>query len=319
MTDKDLKSIVEAAIFACDEPITVERLLSLFSETERPEKAELKALLENLAEDYQARGIELQRIASGYRFQAKADFAPWLQKLWEKRPPRYSRAILETLALIAYKQPITRGEIESVRGVAVSSQIVKTLLDREWVKVIGHKEVPGRPALLATTKSFLDYFNLTGLSDLPPLPEVADLDTAGAQLGEQLALSAEKTAQDFVGPLPLSIIDEPNFAETHGKEDIDIAALAEQVLESTTQKPSSETAVESIATTLEPPNHSDEQEDSIEQQDNSLEGNTLFEENPLNSSKNESEPIASESSEPKQAVEFEQGTVVETSREETLV
>lgn len=312
MSEMDRKSIIEAAIFACDEPITVERLLSLFSETERLEKAELQALLESLAEDYQGRGIELQRIASGYRFQAKADFAPWLQRLWEKKPPRYSRAILETLALIAYKQPITRGEIESVRGVAVSSQIVKTLLDREWVKVIGHKEVPGRPALLATTTSFLDYFNLSGLSDLPPLPEVVDLDTAGAQLGEQLALSAEKTAQDFVGPLPPSIIDEPNFADTHGKEDIDIAALAEQVLESTVKKPLAETTVEPIATTLEDSNHS-------AQPDDSLKVSAVVEDEQLDPSRNQSEPSLSETSDQTQTVDLERDTVVEKSREEMLV
>ena len=159
MTTSTIKSIVEAAIFAADEPLTVANLLELFPEAERPDKATLVSSLEALQDDYQERGVELVSVASGYRFQARSQYSEWLKRLWQQRTPRYSRALLETLALIAYKQPLTRGEIEQVRGVAVSSHIVKTLIDRNWVKVVGQRDVPGKPALLATTKVFLDYFN----------------------------------------------------------------------------------------------------------------------------------------------------------------
>ena len=183
MEKSTIKSILEAAIFAASDPLTIDKLLSLFPESAKPSKALIHESLEALQQDYESRGVELVKVASGYRFQAKSCFSEWLQRLWQQRPPKYSRALFETLALIAYKQPLTRGEIEEVRGVAVSSHIVKTLIDREWVKVVGHREVPGKPALLATTKQFLDYFNLSSLSSLPPLEELMDLDEVGKQLG----------------------------------------------------------------------------------------------------------------------------------------
>lgn len=183
MEKSTIKSILEAAIFAASDPLTIDKLLSLFPENAKPSKALIHESLEALQQDYESRGVELVKVASGYRFQAKSCFSEWLQRLWQQRPPKYSRALFETLALIAYKQPLTRGEIEEVRGVAVSSHIVKTLIDREWVKVVGHREVPGKPALLATTKQFLDYFNLSSLSSLPPLEELMDLDEVGKQLG----------------------------------------------------------------------------------------------------------------------------------------
>lgn len=189
MNEVNRKYILEAALFASSEPLTLERLQQLFKEQDRPSPAEIKNLLSELSEDYEKRGVELCEVASGYRFQVKSNFAPWLQRLWEKKPPRYSRALLETLALVAYRQPISRGEIEEIRGVTVSSDIMKKLLDREWIKVEGYRDVPGKPALYVTTKAFLDYFNLKKITDLPPLEEVVDLEEKGAQLAEQLALS----------------------------------------------------------------------------------------------------------------------------------
>jgi len=182
------KRIIEAAIFAAGEPLPIERITQLFSEDEVLSTKALRELLNELKEDYAERGVNLHEVSSGFRFQSKVGYAPWLARLWEKKPPRYSRALLETLALVAYQQPITRGEIEDVRGVAVSSNIVKTLLEREWVKIVGYKEVPGKPALLATTKHFLDYFGLKSLGDLPPLQELTNLDELGKKLGLQLSL-----------------------------------------------------------------------------------------------------------------------------------
>ena len=185
MEPDKIKQIVEAAIFAADGPLDRDALLLLFDEQERPEKADLSRSLEQISEDYAERGIELKEVASGFRFQVRKDLGPWVSRLWQEKPPRYSRAILEPLALVAYRQPITRGEIEEIRGVSVSSHIIKSLLERNWVRVVGHRDVPGRPAMFATTRQFLDYFDLKSLEDLPPLSEIKDLD----KLNEELALS----------------------------------------------------------------------------------------------------------------------------------
>ena len=178
----ELKAIVEALLLAADEPLTLERLLDIFPEAERPDQSALQAVLTALAIEYNGRGVELVEVANGFRLQVPKAFSPWVSRLWEERAASYSRALLETLALIAYRQPITRGEIEDVRGVSVSSSIMKTLQDRGWIKVIGHREVPGRPALFATTRAFLDYFNLKSLSELPSLAAPRDLDAIGAAL-----------------------------------------------------------------------------------------------------------------------------------------
>lgn len=170
----DLKHILEAALLAAGRPLDLGDLGGLFDASERPAEAELHAALEELGNDCAARPVELKKVASGYRLQVREAYSPWLSRLFEERTGRYSRAFLETLAIIAYRQPATRGEIEAIRGVAVSSGIIKTMLERDWIHVVGHKEVPGRPALLATTRQFLDYFNLTSLSDLPPLQEFMD-------------------------------------------------------------------------------------------------------------------------------------------------
>ncbi len=183
---ENTKAILEAAIMAAGEPLSVERMKALFTaETDSNSKALREVLLE-LKEDYLDHGIELKEVGSGFRFQARIEFKENLARLWEEKPPRFSRAYLETLALIAYKQPISRGEIEEVRGVSVSSHIVKSMLDREWIKVVGHKEVPGKPALFGTTKAFLDYFNLKALNELPLLSEITNLDEVGEKLESEL-------------------------------------------------------------------------------------------------------------------------------------
>jgi segregation and condensation protein B len=177
-----LKQVVEGALLAAGGSLSIERLLSLYDEHEKPEPEQILAALRGLEQDYAGRGIELIRVASGYWIQIRREIAPRVGRLWEEKPARYSRALLETLALIAYRQPITRGEIEDIRGVSVSTQIIKTLLERDWVRVVGHKEVPGRPALYTTTRSFLDYFGLQSLNELPPL---AALREPGELLREQ--------------------------------------------------------------------------------------------------------------------------------------
>ncbi|RJG20039.1 SMC-Scp complex subunit ScpB [Alcanivorax profundi] len=182
MDAEQIKRILEAAILVAEGPLDRDGMLSLFDEEDRPSKQELAKLIESISEDYEARGIYLREVASGFRFQARPELGPWVSRLWQEKPPRYSRAILETLALIAYRQPITRGEIEEIRGVSVSSHIVKSLLERNWVRVVGHRDVPGRPAMFATTRQFLDYFDLKSLEDLPPLSEIRDLDKVNEEL-----------------------------------------------------------------------------------------------------------------------------------------
>lgn len=172
-----LKPIIEALLSAADRPLSVNHLFELFTgDLDQPSKDDIRQALHELAGDYQNSGMEIKQVASGFRLQIKADYATWIRRLFQQKPPRYSRALLETLALIAYRQPITRGEIESIRGVSVSSNIIKTLQEREWVKTLGHKDVPGKPSLYGTTSEFLDYFNLKSLNELPTLSELKDLD-----------------------------------------------------------------------------------------------------------------------------------------------
>lgn len=177
-----LKRIVEAALLASGKPLSINELQTLFDEEGKPSKAEFDAALEDIQAECAGRGFELREVATGWRFQVCQDLAPWVSRLWEEKPQKYSRALLETLALVAYRQPITRGDIEQIRGVAVSAQIMKTLLERDWVKVVGHRDVPGRPAMYATTRDFLDYFNLKSLEELPTLAEIRDLDSLNQEL-----------------------------------------------------------------------------------------------------------------------------------------
>lgn len=178
----EIKGIIEALLFAADKPVTVAQLQMCFPEYNRPEKSILRAALNEVASDYKGRSVELNELASGFRFQVRKEFSPWVSRLLEERPAKYSRALLETLAIIAYQQPTTRGGIEEIRGVTVSTGIIRTLLDRGWVRVVGHKEVPGRPALYATTKEFLDHFNLKSLNDLPTLLELEIPEAESDQL-----------------------------------------------------------------------------------------------------------------------------------------
>ncbi len=182
MDQKEIMYFIEAALLAAAKPLSADQLKGLFDGRSAPDKGEIRKAVDALNEDYAERGIEIADVASGYRMQVKASMADRLQKLWEERPPRYSRALFETLALVAYRQPITRGEIEDIRGVSVSSNIVRTLMERDWVRVVGHRDVPGRPAMFGTTKTFLDYFGLKKLEDLPPLADLADWESLRVQL-----------------------------------------------------------------------------------------------------------------------------------------
>ena len=184
----ELKNIIEAAIMISEEPITVERILGMFTDATKPERATVKELLLELEQDYAKRGFELRCIDKGYRLQTREEYSPWLVRLSSGRLPRYSRAMLETLAIIAYRQPVTRGEIEEIRGVAVSTDIIRTLQEREWVRQVGVRDVPGKPALFGTTKGFLEYFSLEGLSQLPTLQDIRDMDTIAAELNMKLPL-----------------------------------------------------------------------------------------------------------------------------------
>jgi segregation and condensation protein B len=182
MDDNEIKHFIEAALLAAGRPLGIDQLQGLFDGRMAPEKAEIRKSIATLNEEYEHRGIVISEVASGFRMQVKATMADRLHKLWEERPPRYSRALFETLALIAYRQPITRGEIEEIRGVSVSSNITRQLLEREWVRVVGHRDVPGRPAMFGTTKGFLDYFGLKKLDDLPPLADLSDWESLRVQL-----------------------------------------------------------------------------------------------------------------------------------------
>ena len=194
MEQQQLKNIIEAVLMSAEKPLKVNDIEALFvGDVDMPSRDDIRKALKDLAEDYQGRGFELKQVASGYRIQVGQDYAEWVGRLWEEKPARYSRALLETIALIAYRQPITRGEIEEVRGVSVSSNIIKTLMEREWIKVLGHKDVPGKPALYGTSKAFLDYFNLKSLDELPTLAEIRDLDQIHHEL--DLDLDSPETAE----------------------------------------------------------------------------------------------------------------------------
>ncbi|MCW7551853.1 SMC-Scp complex subunit ScpB [Endozoicomonas gorgoniicola] len=212
MDIEQLQRILEGALLASNKPLTLEQMMGLFSkanvskenvsEEEVPDANAFREALVALSESCEGRGFELKQVASGYRFQVREELAPWVGRLWEEKPQRYTRAMLETLALIAYRQPITRGEIEEIRGVSVSSNIIRTLQEREWIRVVGHRDVPGRPAMFATTRQFLDYFNLQNLTELPPLSEIRDLEAMAKQLNEtpeQGSLDVETTEATDAG------------------------------------------------------------------------------------------------------------------------
>ncbi|MFL6548339.1 MAG: SMC-Scp complex subunit ScpB [Povalibacter sp.] len=210
MNEQDLKHLIEATLLAAGRPVTTQQLLDLFDERERPTPEELQAALDLLTADYETRGVELIQVASGWRIQVRTRCVDVVSRLWQERPSRYSRALLETLALVAYRQPITRSEIEEIRGVSISSTIMRTMQERNWIRVVGHREVPGRPELLGTTREFLDYFGLKSLDQLPTLADLRDVENIGVQLelpggeieqgaGEQVEAAASEDADTEIG------------------------------------------------------------------------------------------------------------------------
>lgn len=206
METNQLKNIIEAALLAAESPLTVEQMMRMFEETpEPPGKDDVKQIIEEIEKECIGKGYELKKVASGFRFQTHTDIQPWLSKLRVERPPRYSRAFLETLSLIVYRQPITRAEIEDVRGVSISSSIFKVLLEREWIKIIGYKELPGKPAMYGTTRKFLDYFNIQSLSELPPLAEIRDIDDMHPEL--EFGEIQDDTMQEEPAPVQLEVIE----------------------------------------------------------------------------------------------------------------
>jgi segregation and condensation protein B len=203
MSEQSLSYVLEAVLLAAGRPVSVDQMLELFEESQRPSVEEVNAALEELAGRCADRACELREVASGWRMQVRAQYADVVARLWQERPSRYSRALLETLALIAYRQPITRSEIEDIRGVTVSSTIMRTLHERNWIRVVGHREVPGRPELLGTTREFLDYFGLKSLDDLPTLAELRDLDDIKVQLefpGGEVAVEVEAEVAALPAP-----------------------------------------------------------------------------------------------------------------------
>src|SRR5581483_10293456 len=210
MNESHVRNVVEAALLAAGRPMQPADLVELFDEGSRPTTAEVRAALEHLAAEYEGRGVELKETAAGFRIQVRRELANEISRLWPERPPRYSRALLETLALIAYRQPITRAEIEAVRGVAVNPNIVKTIIERNWVRVVGHRDVPGRPELLGTTRDFLDYFGLRTLDELPPLAELKALDDIKVQFDLPEAVVAQLVSGEPAaepGPVPTTDLD----------------------------------------------------------------------------------------------------------------
>ena len=224
MAPEVIAQIIEAALLAAEGPLTVDNLFRLFSVGELDEeegRKQIRTALETLQEACHDRGVTLQRVSSGYRYQTRQDLSPWVSRLWEEKPPRYTRALLETLALVAYKQPVTRGDIEQVRGVSVSQNIMRTLLERDWIRVVGQREAPGRPSMYGTTKAFLDYFNLNKLEQLPPLDEIK------AML-EPTLVADEKTAQT-VNSTKAETVDDSSSGDAASDENVVNDAAAEDM------------------------------------------------------------------------------------------
>ena len=235
MDKEQLQNIVEAALMVSERPVSLNRLLALFEkELDRPDKADVRAAIDQITEDYTGRGIEVKEVASGFRIQVNGDYSEWINLLFEDRPPRYSRALLETLAIIAYRQPVTRAEIEEIRGVSVSSSIIRTLQERSWIRVVGQRDIPGRPELLATSKEFLDYFNLKKLSELPALAEIKDFDQINPDLFDELEKkiqeeAAAKTGEQQTGSgVQLAVTRTDSPAEDDEVETVESDADAEE-------------------------------------------------------------------------------------------
>ena len=252
MSELPIKQILEGAILAADKPLPIDALIQLFNEEDQPSRADVKLVLAEIQEDFDGRGFELKEVASGFRFQVRTEFGQWVEKLWAEKAPRYTRAFLETLSLIAYKQPITRGDIEEIRGVSVSTNIMRSLLEREWIRVVGHRDVPGRPAIYATTKTFLDYFDLSSLDELPTLSEIKDLD----KMNEELDLGME----DLIQPRTLDLDVEENEAVAEAADDETLNSVIEKV----------NTIQENIKSAMRPPEEDlddDEFDDEFDEED----------------------------------------------------
>lgn len=234
LDEQKVKNIVEAALMAAGQPLSIDRLLNLFLDENQPSRDELRSALSVLAEECENRGVELVEVGSGFRYQAKQENAEWIARLWEEKPPRYSRALLETLSLIAYRQPITRGEIENIRGVSVSSNIMKTLMERDWVKVVGHRDVPGKPAMYASTKQFLDYFGLKSLSDLPTLAEIRDIDSINAELDLSEPGSEKDDAEPQASAEQGEMLEAATDAVNESEDDTEADAQADEHKEDAT-------------------------------------------------------------------------------------
>jgi len=221
MTEQPIKSILEAALFAAGKPLTMDHFVELFEENECPERSAIRAVLKELIADYTEHGIELVQVASGYRFQTKQDLIPWLKRLQPERSPRYSRALLETIAIIAYRQPITRADIEKIRGISVSTDLIKRLIDYNWIRVLAHRNTPGRPALYGTTREFLNYFNLKNLNDLPPLIELKEIIDAQTEL-----LNADNPELDD-NVQPLEVEENKNDEDSELLETVEVETQTE--------------------------------------------------------------------------------------------
>ena len=282
MNEQDLKHIIEATLLAAGRPVTSQQLLDLFDERERPTPELLQAALALLAADYETRGIDLVEVASGWRIQVRPRSMDVVSRLWQERPSRYSRALLETLALIAYRQPITRSEIEEIRGVAISSTIMRTMQERNWIRVVGHREVPGRPELLGTTREFLDYFGLKSLDQLPTLADLRDVENIGVQL--ELP-GGEASAQAAASEAETSEASAESTAETsEAATEEATAEVAEESTAESTEESSEESPEEFIAEASEAASADETEEasaesaESVQSADASTEGDDLAEE-----------------------------------------
>jgi len=224
MNDQYVKNVIEAALLAAGRPLTMDELVSVFDERDGSNAEEVRSAITALTADYETRGLELLEVASGYRIQIRAGFAEPVSRLWQERPAKYSRALLETLALVAYRQPITRGEIEQIRGVAVNPNIIKTLLERSWIRVVGHRDVPGKPELLGTTREFLDYFSLKKLDDLPTLAQLKELEDLRVQLTLPGADPQVEPAADAETDAAPQTADKASSGDTGEPESLDASA-----------------------------------------------------------------------------------------------
>lgn len=240
----ELRNIIEAAIMISSDPLTIDRMLAMFPDDAKPDRDVLRSVITEIEQAYVDRGIELRQIGKGYRLQTREDYSPWLSRLSATRPQRYSRALLETLAIIAYRQPVTRGEIEDVRGVAVSTEIIRTLQDRDWIRQVGVRDVPGKPGLFGTTRGFLEYFNLKSLSDLPPLTDIRDMETIAAELNLSLPLDqpddGEPDAQDEAAE------EDEGLAEVNQVVSADEASVADLAAEEEAASETLEALYESV-------------------------------------------------------------------------